>query len=187
LYNLIDLRHEGRVLDLVRKHGMQFVAHNPQASGFLRGTLTTGQIEGTRFSEGDIMSMDARRYDTKKHHTAFRFLGSTLEPHGIPKTETSLRWLAFHSKIGLQDAIIFESSKMHQLRQNVAAAGKVPLPEEVVKASDGICETLQYTIMLWTMNNLLLTRKHDGRWATAKSKLLCLTIRYQLEVLCDFA
>lgn len=143
LYNLIDRRHEGSVLDLVRKHGMQFVAHSPQASGFLRGSLTTGQIEGTRFSEGNIMSMDARRYDTEKHHAAIHFLDSTLEPHGIPKTEASLRWLAFHSKLGPQDAIIFGSSKMYQLKQNAAAFGKGPLPGEVVEALNGIWESLQ--------------------------------------------
>lgn len=143
LYNLIDRHHEGPVIDLVRKHGMQFVAHSPQASGFLRGSLTTGQIEGTRFSEGNIMSMDARRYDTDKHHTSIHVLDSILEPVGIPKTEASLRWLAYHSKLGPQDAIIFGSSKMQQLKENIAAIGKGPLPKEVVKALDGIWETLQ--------------------------------------------
>lgn len=143
VYNLIDRRHEGPVLDLVRKHGMQFVAHSPHASGFLRGSLTTGQIEGSRFSEGNIMSMDARRYDTEKHHAAIHFLDSALEPYNISKTEASLRWLAFHSKLGPEDAIIIGSSKMHQLKQNVTIIGKGPLPEEVVKALDGVLEILQ--------------------------------------------
>src|SRR3954466_9502898 len=99
IYNIIDRRHEGAVLDLVRKHGMQFVAHSPNASGFLHGALTSGQVEGTRFAEGNIMSMDARRYDTEKNTEAIRFLDKTLEPHGILKPEASLRWLAFHSKL----------------------------------------------------------------------------------------
>ena len=143
VYNLIDRRREGPVLDLVRKHSMQFVAHSPQASGFLRGSLTTGQVEGTRFSEGNMMSMDARRYDTEKHHAAVRFLDSMLQPHGIPKTEASLRWLAFHSQLGPEDAIIFGASKMHQVKENVAAFGKGPLPVEVVEALNGVWETLQ--------------------------------------------
>ncbi|KAG8162031.1 hypothetical protein KVR01_007796 [Diaporthe batatas] len=143
LYNLIDRRHEGPVVDLVRKHGMQFVAHSPHASGFLRGSLTTGQVEGTRFSEGNIMSLDARRYDKEKYHAAIRLLDSTLEPYGIPKTEVSLRWLAFHSKLTTQDAIIFGASKMHQLEQNIAAIGKGPLPEEVVEALDRFWEAWQ--------------------------------------------
>ncbi|KAH9986484.1 putative aldo/keto reductase [Xylariaceae sp. FL0662B] len=87
IYNIINRRHEGPVIDLVRKHGMQFVSHSPHASGFLHGALTSGKVEGTRFTEGNIMSTDARRYDTNKHHEAIHFLGKTLEPYGISKTE----------------------------------------------------------------------------------------------------
>ncbi|KAL5114028.1 hypothetical protein ACEQ8H_008084 [Pleosporales sp. CAS-2024a] len=143
IYNIIDRRHEGAVLDLVRKNGMQFVAHSPNASGFLRGSLTSGQVEGTRFSEGNIMSMDARRYDTDEHHKAIRFLDETLEPHGIAKTEASLRWLAFHSKLGPKDAIIFGSSKIAQIEQNVAAIAKGPLPEGVVTALNGVWDAVK--------------------------------------------
>lgn len=138
LYNLIDRRHEGQVLDLVRKHGMQFVAHSPHASGFLHGGLTSGQIEGTRFSEGNIMSTDARRYDTDKHHEAIKFLDKMLGPHGIPKTEVALRWLAFHSQLQPQDAIIIGSSKIAQVKQNMAAIEKGPLPNDVVAALDNV-------------------------------------------------
>lgn len=143
IYNILDRRHEGPVLDIVREHGMQFVAHSPQASGFLAGSLTSGQVEGTRFAEGNIMSMDARRYDTERHHEAIRFLDNMLKPHGIPKTEASLRWLAFHSKLGPQDAIIFGASKIDQIKQNVAAVAKGPLPDELVAVLDGIWATLQ--------------------------------------------
>jgi aflatoxin B1 aldehyde reductase len=145
IYNIIDRRHEGKVLDLVRKHSMQFVAHSPNASGFLHGALTSGQTQGTRFAEGNIMSTDARRYDTDKHHKAIHFLDKTLEPHGITKTEASLRWVAFHSKLGPQDAIIFGSSTIEQIEQNIAAVGKGPLPEDIVKALNGIWEAVQTT------------------------------------------
>lgn len=143
VYNLLDRRHEGPVLDIIRTNGMQFVAHSPQASGFLRGSLTSGQVEGTRFAEGNIMSMDARRYDTERHHEAIRFLDNALKPYGIPKTEASLRWLAFHSKLGHEDAIIFGSSKIGQVKENVAAVGKGPLPDELVAVLNGIWMTLQ--------------------------------------------
>lgn len=143
IYNLIDRRHEGAVLDLVHKHGMQFVAHSPHASGFLHGALTSGNVEGTRFADGNIMSMDARRYDTEKHHEAIRFLDKTLAPFGIQKTEAALRWLAFHSQLGPQDAIIFGSSKIAQVKQNVEAFGRGPLPDEIVSALNGVWESLR--------------------------------------------
>lgn len=143
IYNLLDRRHEGPVLEIVRKHGMQFVAHSPQASGFLAGSLTSGQVEGTRFARGNIMSTDARRYDTERHHEAIRFLDNALKLHGIPKTEASLRWLAFHSKLEPHDAIIFGSSKIDQIEQNVAAVEQGPLADELARVLDGIWATLQ--------------------------------------------
>lgn len=143
VYNILNRRHEGPVLDIVRKHGMQFVAHSPQASGFLRGSLTSGQVEGTRFAEGNIMSMDARRYDTERHHEAIRFLDNALKTYGISKSEASLRWLAFHSQLGPEDAILFGASKIDQVRQNIETFRKGPLPDELVAVLDGIWATLQ--------------------------------------------
>lgn len=142
VYNLIDRRYEGAVLDIVRKHGMQFVAHSPHGSGFLNRSLTSGKTEGTRFAQGNIMSIDARRYDTDKHHEAIRFLDKALAPVGISKAEAALRWVAFHSQLTLEDAIIFGSSKLAQVRQNTAAIDKGLLPQEVVTALDGVCESV---------------------------------------------
>lgn len=143
LYNVIDRRHEGRTMELIRKHNMTFVAHSPNASGFLHGKLTSGQVEGTRFAPGNIMSTDARRYDTEKHHDVIRFLDETLEPHGITKTDAALRWLAFHSQLGAQDAIIFGASKLSQVKQNVAAIDQGPLPDNVAEALERVWTTLQ--------------------------------------------
>lgn len=143
LYNLIDRRHEGPLFDLVRKHGMTFVAHSPQGGGFLHGKLTSGQVEGTRFADGNIMSMDARRYDTEKHHEVIQMLDKTLEPHGIPKTDAALRWLAFHSELGPEDAILFGASKISQVQQNVAAIAQGPLPSEVLGVLDGVWDILR--------------------------------------------
>lgn len=142
-YNIIDRRHEGATMDLIRKHNITFVAHSPNASGFLHGKLTSGQVEGTRFAPGNIMSTDARRYDTEKHHEVIRFLDSTLEPHGISKTDASLRWLAFHSQLTPNDYIIFGASKLPQVKQNVTAVAQGPLPDDVVQAIDSVWKTLK--------------------------------------------
>lgn len=83
------------------------------------------------------MSMDARRYDTEKHHGAIHFLEKTLAPFGIQKTEAALRWLASHSQLGPQDAIIFGSSKIARVEENIAVVAKDPHPEELVSALNG--------------------------------------------------
>ncbi|KAI9148469.1 NADP-dependent oxidoreductase domain protein [Paramyrothecium foliicola] len=142
-YNFIDRTHEGPTLDLVRQHGMQFVAHSPHASGFLSGALTTGEVEGTRFEEGNIMSGEARLYDQAKYHALIRSMDELLKPHGIPKTEAALRWLAFHSELKPEDAIIFGSSKIEQVEKNIAAIKKGPLPEGAVTGLGRIYESLK--------------------------------------------
>ncbi|KAK8084274.1 Aldo/keto reductase [Apiospora hydei] len=135
LYNLIDRRHEGAVMDLVRQHNMTFVAHSPHAGGFLHGGLTSGR--------GNIMSMDARRYDTAKHHAAVRALDKALEPHqGLAKTDVAIRWLAFHSRLGPDDAIIFGASKIAQAEQTIAAVAQGPLPDGIVAALDDMWKAL---------------------------------------------
>lgn len=142
LYNILDRRHEGPLLDFIREHGMVFTAHSPVGSGFLHGGLTSGQVEGTRFSEGNIMSMDARRYDTEKYHEAIRSLDKVLKPYHILKPEAALRWLAFHSQLAPQDAIVFGASKMLQVKENIASIARGPLPEELVIALDGVWHVL---------------------------------------------
>ncbi|KAK6852107.1 hypothetical protein PG995_012232 [Apiospora arundinis] len=144
LYNLIDRRHEGAVMDFVRRHGMQFIAHSPHGGGFLHGGLTLGKVEGTRFSEGNIMSMDARRYDTEKHHAAIRALDKALQPYheSISKTDVALRWLAFHSQLGPDDAIIIGGSKISQVRRSAAAIAQGPLPKDILISVEDIWEAL---------------------------------------------
>lgn len=142
LYSILDRRHEGPLLDFIREHDMVFTAHSPIASGFLHGGLTSSQVEGTRFSEGNIMSMDARRYDTDKHHEAIHSLDKVLKPYGIPKPEAALRWLAFHSHLGPQDAIVFGASKIAQVKENIASVARGPLPAALVAALDDIWQVL---------------------------------------------
>ncbi|KAI1849612.1 hypothetical protein JX266_004561 [Neoarthrinium moseri] len=141
LYNLIDRRHEGPLLDLVREHGMMFITHSRHGGGFLHGKLTSGQVEGTRFPEGNIMSMDARRYDTDKHHEIMRPFERALEPCGIPTTNVAWRWLALHSKLCPQDAMIFGGSKISQVHQNIAATSQGRISDDVIIVLDGVWDT----------------------------------------------
>ncbi|KAH8892552.1 putative aldo/keto reductase [Thozetella sp. PMI_491] len=138
VYNILSRQYEGQLFDLIRKHGMTFVVHSTLASGFLRGSLTSGQVEGTRFAPGNIMSMNARRYDQEKYHDVVRLLDEKLEPHGIPKTDAALRWVAIHSPIGPQDAIILGGSKIAQLKKNMAAIAQVPLTDDIVEVRNNV-------------------------------------------------
>ncbi|KAI0008535.1 Aldo/keto reductase [Xylariaceae sp. FL0662B] len=135
-YNVL-CRELEEAIPTFRKHGISLDAHSPLAGGFLTGRLTAGDIEGTRFAEGNIMGAHARQqYDSKDMHDAIHYLTKTLEPAGISKIEASLRWLCYHSMLGPDDSIVLGASKLPQLVQNVEAIRKGPLPDDIVAALD---------------------------------------------------
>lgn len=48
--------------------------------------------------------------------------------------EATLRWLAHHSTLGQEDAIILGASSEEQMKENLEACERGPLPESVVAA-----------------------------------------------------
>lgn len=117
--------------------------HSPLATGFLSGSLTSGNIEGTRFVEGNMMGMAARQqYDKKEMHDAINALNKTLEPAGITKVDAALRWISYHSKLSAEDGIILGATKTAQIVQNVESIKKGPLPDNIVSALDALWKTI---------------------------------------------
>ncbi|KAE8150621.1 putative aldo/keto reductase [Aspergillus avenaceus] len=142
MYNLVD-RESEQIIPLLRKHGIAFNAYSPLAMGFLNGKLTSGDIQGTRYAEGNAMGAHARtRYDKPKMHDAIMFLTRTLEPFNISKPEAALRWICYHSKLGSEDGVLLGASKIFQLKQNVESIERGPLPDEVVSAIEDLWKTL---------------------------------------------
>ncbi|KAI0017007.1 hypothetical protein F4780DRAFT_782735 [Xylariomycetidae sp. FL0641] len=93
----------------------------PHGGAFLPGGLTFGNVGLTRFSEGNIVSLDARRYAKAKYHEAVRFLDRVLKPHAIPKTSAALRRLGCHSPPSPDDTLVFAARTATRLEQNFAA------------------------------------------------------------------
>ena len=117
--------------------------HSPLATGFLSGSLTSGNIQGTRFVEGNMMGMAARQqYDKKEMHDAIHALNKMLEPAGITKVDAALRWISYHSKLGVEDGIILGATKTAQIVQNVESVKKGPLPDNIVSAMDALWKTI---------------------------------------------
>jgi aflatoxin B1 aldehyde reductase len=50
----------------------------------------------------------------------------------------SVRWLAYHSKLGAEDGIIFGASKLSQLDESVGDVAKGPLPQGVLDAIEAL-------------------------------------------------
>lgn len=55
----------------------------------------------------------------------------------------SLRWLAYHSKLGEGDAIILGASKSEQVDDSVHEIAKGQLPEEIVEGFETLWESVK--------------------------------------------
>lgn len=80
-YNAVARQAEERLLPLLRKHGITFIAYSPLAGGFLTGKLTNQtSLSGSRFEKGHPMGDFIRGiYDKPAMHSAVRTLQSVLD------------------------------------------------------------------------------------------------------------
>lgn len=114
------------------------------AGGFLTGKFTSGQYDGTRFSDAHALGKYFQKlYGDPKLQEAMRTLESALKPHGISGSEASIRWVFHHSKLDEHDAVILGASKLSQIQDNVKSVSVGPLPDDVVHAIESIWDTLE--------------------------------------------
>ncbi|KAB5554616.1 NADP-dependent oxidoreductase domain-containing protein [Coniochaeta sp. 2T2.1] len=144
IYNLIIREFEQELIPLLREHGIAFHAWQALAAGFLSGKATTGRgVEGTRYDSAHPFGPFVRKkYDRLQYHNAVKRLLDAVEPHGIAPTEAALRWLCYHSALGEGDGIILGASKLEQVRQNVEAVARGPLPDGVIGVIEEVGKTL---------------------------------------------
>jgi aflatoxin B1 aldehyde reductase len=55
----------------------------------------------------------------------------------------SLRWLAYHSKLGSDDAVILGASKVEQVDDSVAEIAKGPLNGDIVSQFEELWESVK--------------------------------------------
>ena len=138
-YNLISRGVEAALIPLIRKHNIKFVAYSPLGGGFLSGKLTAGTAEGTRL-ETPLGQRLRQIYDQPTFHNKIRQLQQIIEPLGISHTGVALRWLAYHSLLGKEDAIILGGRRIVQVRENVKDIALGPLPEKIVQSIRALSE-----------------------------------------------
>lgn len=71
-------------------------------------------------------------------HAAVRSLEAATREIEISTAEASLRWICYHSALGKDDGVIIGARTVEQLRQNLAAVEKGPLPDACVQALESI-------------------------------------------------
>lgn len=81
------------------------------------------------------------RFFKQSNLDALALVEPVANKHGIPLIEVGLRWVIHHSQFkgaskGGDDGLLLGFSSYEQLVQNVEAAEKGPLPDDVVEALD---------------------------------------------------
>jgi aryl-alcohol dehydrogenase-like predicted oxidoreductase len=136
LYNLVARRVEEEYLEFAATHDVHTMVYNPLGGGLLTGrhSIESKPSEG-RFGDSQLAAMYTQRYWDKQLFEAVTGLAGIAAGAGISLVELSLRWLAYRDGVG---SMLLGGSKVEQLRANIEAVAKGPLPADVTAACDAI-------------------------------------------------
>ena len=137
MYNALCRNVDPELFPAIRSLGMRFYAFNPLAGGLLTGKHHHFEDtpEPGRFAR---LKSYRDRYWKHSYFDAIEQIKQACDAEGVPMVEAAYRWLVNHScmKAELNDGILLGASKQEQLLQNLEAAKKGPLSENIVSAMD---------------------------------------------------
>lgn len=132
MYNVLARGIEQEYLACCRRFGIANVCYNPLAGGLLSGkqSFGAGPLPGTRF-DGNKMYRD--RFWHEEYFRAVEALRKAADRIGVTLTELALRWVC-HAPGA--DSVILGASRMEHLGENLDAAERGPLPDEILAECD---------------------------------------------------
>ena len=140
LYNLVARRIEAEYVEFARTHSLATIVYNPLGGGLLTGRHTFEEAPGEgRFGSSALSTMYRERYWNRAVFDAVAGLGDIAAGAGIGLPELSLRWLLSQPVV---DAVLLGGSKPAQLRANIEAATRGPLPDDVLQACSEVGRAL---------------------------------------------
>ncbi|MFB9375844.1 aldo/keto reductase [Kineococcus gynurae] len=141
LYNLLARRIEEEYAEFARTHGLRTMVYNPLGGGLLTGRhrFEERPTEG-RYGSSALAAMYTDRYWDAQLFSAVEELRTAAEGAGIPLAELALRWTAHRREV---DALLLGGSRPEQVRANVAAIARGPLPADVLAVCDEVGRTLR--------------------------------------------
>ncbi|KAF2477646.1 Aldo/keto reductase [Lindgomyces ingoldianus] len=151
-YNLLCRGYEARLLPLLRKHNISFVAYSPLAGGYLTGKLTfstgTEDLKETRFNVSDTnyMGMAYRNwYDKPSMHSAVRKMEGLCKAHGVQMSDAACRWVLHHSILDGEhgDGVIIGPRTLAQLAKYAESYKQGPLTDELAKELSDVWEIVK--------------------------------------------
>ncbi|WP_153393672.1 aldo/keto reductase [Ornithinicoccus halotolerans] len=141
LYNVVGRRLEEEYAEFAATTGLHTVAYNPLAGGLLTGRYQPDEepVDG-RFGSSAMAERYRDRYWNQQTFAAVAELTRVAEEAGLSLVELSLRWLLGRPATG---SVLIGSSRTAQLRQNLDALARGPLPEDVQRACDDVGDRLR--------------------------------------------
>lgn len=137
MYNALCRNVEPELFPAIRSLGMRFYAFNPLAGGLLTGKHHHFEDapEPGRFAR---LKSYRDRYWKHSYFDAIEQIKQVCEKEGVAMVEAAYRWLVNHSCMNteLNDGILLGASQQEQMEQNLAAAEKGSLPENIIAAMD---------------------------------------------------
>lgn len=144
MYNALCRNVDPELFPAIRSLGMRFYAFNPLAGGLLTGKHRHFEDapEPGRFAR---LKSYRDRYWKHSYFDAIDQIKQACDAEGVPMVEAAYRWLVNHSHMdaGKGDGILLGASKQEQMVQNLEAAGKGPLSENIVSAMDEAWEMVK--------------------------------------------
>lgn len=141
MYNALCRNVEPELFPAIRSLGMRFYAFNPLAGGMLTG-------KHQHFEEAPQPGRFARlksyrdRYWKQSYFDAVDAIKQDCDAEGIPMVEAAYCWLVNHSMMDAEkgDGILLGASRIEQMTQNMAAAQKGALSQNILDAMDAAWE-----------------------------------------------
>jgi len=141
LYNLLATRIEDEYLEFAQQTDLLTMVYNPLGGGLLTGkhSFTEAPTEG-RFGSSRLAPMYKQRYWDERLFAAISELREIADAAQLPLVELSFRWLLSKPGVG---AVLLGGSRVTQLRDNIEAAARGPLPADIVEACDSVSGALR--------------------------------------------
>ncbi|KAJ4355544.1 uncharacterized protein N0V89_003561 [Didymosphaeria variabile] len=141
-YSAIARSSEERLLPLLRKLSIAFLAYSPIAGGFLtkdRAQIGSGE---TRFSPNQMYGLYHKMYVKDVLLDGLEDWERIATDEGISKAELAYRWVVYSSSLSAEegDGIVIGASRLAQLEETLLFCDKGPLSQ---KAVEGINELWQ--------------------------------------------
>jgi aflatoxin B1 aldehyde reductase len=137
LYNAVSRDVEAELIPFLLEHNIEFQAFNPLAGGLLAGKYHDVKKEPAegRFA---LRASYRSRYWSDDYFNAVEGVKSLAESIDIPLAEAAIRWLMHHSKLNQfsGSSVILGASGQVQLEQNITAASRDRLPDDLILAFD---------------------------------------------------